>query len=73
MAYLTIEARIKNIENWKQIGAKLTSDNTPITVDSNLHIENDVTDFIEKIRIAEGEMTILKALKVHLDFHSRPS
>ncbi len=63
MAYLTIEARIKNIENWKQIGAKLTSDNTPITVDSNLHIENDVTDFIEKIRIAEGEMTILKALK----------
>jgi hypothetical protein len=63
MAYLTIDARIENIEKWKGVCAKLTADSTPITLDSNLHIENDVTEFIEKIRVAEGEMTILKALK----------
>lgn len=63
MAYLTIDARIQNIERWKDICTKLTADNKPITLDSNLHIDNDVTDFIEKIRVAEGEMTILKALK----------
>jgi hypothetical protein len=63
MPYLTIDTRIKNIEKWKLLCTKLTADNTPITLDSTLHIENDISDFIEKIRLADGEMTILKALK----------
>lgn len=63
MAYITINDRIENIEEWKLVCKKLTTDDTPITLNNNLHIENDVSDFIEKIRIADGEMTILKALK----------
>ena len=63
MAYITIDDRIENIEKWKLLCKKLTADDTPITLNSDLHIENDVSDFIEKIRVAEGEMTILKALK----------
>ena len=63
MAYTTINDRIENIEKWKLLCKKLTADDTPITLNSDLHIENDVSDFIEKIRIADGEMTILKALK----------
>jgi hypothetical protein len=63
MAYTTIDDRIENIEKWKQICKKLTTDESPITLNSDLHIENDVSDFIEKIRVADGEMTILKALK----------
>jgi hypothetical protein len=63
MAYITIDDRIENIERWKLVCKKLTTDESPITLNSDLHIENDVSDFIEKIRIADGEMTILKALK----------
>jgi hypothetical protein len=63
MVYKTINDRIENIENWKLVCKKLTADESPITLNSDLHIENDVSDFIEKIRIADGEMTILKALK----------
>jgi hypothetical protein len=66
--YITINDRTDKIEKWKKACSKLTTDITDITLDNNKHINNDVSDFIEKIRVEEGEMTLLKAQKGSFGF-----
>jgi hypothetical protein len=66
--YITTTYRINQLENWKQICSKLTNNDSNITLNNNRHINNDVSDFIEKLRIEEGEMTLLKAQKGSFGF-----
>jgi thiamine kinase-like enzyme len=66
--YITISDRKEQMERWKTVCSKLTNDNTPITVDEKYHINNDVSDFIEKIRTEGGEMILLKELKGSFGF-----
>jgi hypothetical protein len=61
--YYTLQDRFDLLNKWKTISKKLSNDDTEITLDSELHIENDISDFIEKIREQDGEMIILKDQK----------
>ena len=61
--YYTLHDRFDLLNKWKTISKKLSNDETEITLDSDLHIKNDISDFIEKIREQDGEMIILKDQK----------
>lgn len=61
--YICISDRLEVLDKWKETCKSLTTDKTPITLDDNLHINNDVSDFVENIRIENGDMTLLRALK----------
>jgi hypothetical protein len=61
--YICISDRLGVLEKWKDTCKCLTTDKSSITLDDNLHINNDVSDFVEKIRIENGDMTLLRALK----------
>jgi hypothetical protein len=61
--YICISDRLELLDKWKETCKSLTTDKTPITLDDNLHINNDVSDFVENIRIENGDMTLLRALK----------
>lgn len=61
--YYTINDRLQLLERWKKLSKALSNDEEEITLDEELHIKNDISDFIEKIRIVDGEMTILKDQK----------
>jgi hypothetical protein len=56
--YYTIHERIEKVNRWKTICKKISNDND-IIIDDSYHIQNDISDFIEKIRIENGEMTLL--------------
>ena len=56
--YYTIHDRIEKVNRWKTICKKISNDND-IIIDDSYHIQNDISDFIEKIRIENGEMTLL--------------
>jgi hypothetical protein len=61
--YYTLKDRFDLLNRWKTICKKLSNDNSEITLDNELHINNDISDFIEKIRKQDGEMIILKDQK----------
>lgn len=61
--YNKIENRLESLEQWFNIAAKLTEDNSKITLDEQSNIQNDFSEFIEKIRLNNGEMVILKEQK----------
>jgi hypothetical protein len=61
--YICISDRLEVLEKWKDVCKGLTIDNSSITLDDNLHINNDVSDFVENIRLENGDMTLLRALK----------
>ena len=61
--YICISDRLELLNKWKESCKDLTTDKTSITLDNNLHINNDVSDFVENIRISDGDMTLLRALK----------
>jgi hypothetical protein len=61
--YYTLQDRFDLLNKWKKISKKLSNDDTEIALDEELHIKNDISDFIEKIREQDGEMIILKDQK----------
>jgi hypothetical protein len=61
--YICISDRLQKLNHWKETCVKLINDSENITLDDNLHINNDISDFVEKIRIEGGNMTLLKDLK----------
>ena len=61
--YYTLQDRFDLLNQWKITCEKLTNDTNKITLDDELHIKNDISDFIEKIREQDGEMIILKDQK----------
>jgi hypothetical protein len=61
--YICISDRLEVLEKWKDACKGLTIDKSSITLDDNLHINNDVSDFVENIRLENGDMTLLRALK----------
>ena len=61
--YYTLQDRFDLLNKWKNICKKLSNDDTEIKLDDELHIQNDISDFIEKIREQDGEMIILKDQK----------
>lgn len=61
--YYKIENRLAKLEKWLTLCSKLTSDNRKITLNEDLGLVNDVSDFIDKIRLLDGEMILLKEQK----------
>ncbi len=61
--YLITEKRKNDYQSWITICSVLNSEKTPITLDEEFRIQNDVSDFIEKINENDGEMVILRSQK----------
>lgn len=59
--YLKINDRIDYINIWKNICRNITEDNLEITLDDDKHIVNDISDFVEKLRIKDGSLVLLKS------------
>ena len=70
--YYTLEDRREISNRWRNACKKISNEpKTDISLDDNLHINNDISDFIEKIRIENGEMSILKEQKGTFGFPFR--
>jgi hypothetical protein len=61
--YLKIEDRLDIFKKWTLVSSKLNNEKTPIELDENLSITNDISDFVERLREADGSMVLLKSQK----------